>query len=109
MQVLERYQGGRVPHIPEAEGQRHVRIRNGRDIDKLGPFLFKYPNVLAERRKMADLPLKAGMFVQPANRDEKPYLIGSRCRACGYTCFPRKEVCVVCRDDTSFWWTEKET
>ena len=28
MQVLERYQGGRVPHIPEAEGQRHVRIPN---------------------------------------------------------------------------------
>jgi uncharacterized protein len=50
---------------------------------------------------MADLPLKAGMFVQPANRDEKPYLIGSRCRACGYTCFPKKEVCVVCRDDTT--------
>ncbi len=50
---------------------------------------------------MAELPLKAGMFVQPAGSGEKPYLVGSRCRVCGYACFPRKEVCIVCRDDTT--------
>lgn len=50
---------------------------------------------------MADLPLKEGTFVQPGKSGEKPYLIGSRCRVCGYTCFPKKEVCVVCRDDTT--------
>ena len=48
---------------------------------------------------MADLPLKAGLFVQPKSENEKPYLLGSRCRACGYTSFPRKEICIVCRKE----------
>lgn len=50
---------------------------------------------------MTDLPLKEGLFHLPKSPDDKPYLIGSRCSVCGYTCFPRKEVCVRCRrDDT---------
>jgi uncharacterized OB-fold protein len=50
---------------------------------------------------MADLPLREGLLHVPDAPDDKPYLIGSRCRICGYTCFPRKFVCVRCRrDDT---------
>ncbi len=48
---------------------------------------------------MAELPLKAGLFVQPKSENEKPYLLGSRCRTCGYTSFPRKEICIVCRKE----------
>ncbi len=50
---------------------------------------------------MADLPLKAGLFVQAKSENEKPYLLGSRCRACGYTSFPRKEICIVCRKEAT--------
>jgi len=48
---------------------------------------------------MAELPLKKGLFHIPESPDDKPYLIGSRCRTCGYTCFPRKEACVKCRQN----------
>lgn len=50
---------------------------------------------------MTDLPIKVGLFHVPESPGEKPYLIGSQCRVCGYICFPRKYVCVRCRrDDT---------
>ena len=50
---------------------------------------------------MTDLPIKKGLFHVPESPGDKPYLIGSRCRVCGYTSFPKKEVCVSCRrDDT---------
>ncbi len=48
---------------------------------------------------MSDLPIKRDVFVKPESSAEKPYLLGSRCRKCGYTCFPKKEVCVICRED----------
>ena len=48
---------------------------------------------------MAEIPLKPGLFVQPKSEGERPHLVGSRCRVCGYTCFPKKEVCIVCRKD----------
>jgi len=47
------------------------------------------------------LPIKEGHFHEPESGHDKPYLIGSRCRVCGYVCFPKKDVCVRClRDDT---------
>lgn len=35
----------------------------------------------------------------PGLKKEKPYLIGSKCRSCGYVCFPKKQVCVKCVKD----------
>ena len=50
---------------------------------------------------MTDLPLREGLLHIPDSPDDKPYLIGSRCKICSYTCFPKKFVCVRCRrDDT---------
>lgn len=50
---------------------------------------------------MTDLPLQESLLHIPESPDDKPYLIGSRCSVCSYTCFPRKFVCVRCRrDDT---------
>jgi len=49
----------------------------------------------------ADVPLRPGLFHLPESADEKPSLLGSRCRVCGYVSFPRKRACVRCRrDDT---------
>jgi len=50
---------------------------------------------------MVDLPVKEGLFHIPESLSDKPYLIGSRCRACGYTCFPKKEVCLRCRRNST--------
>lgn len=44
-----------------------------------------------------DLPIKKGLFHMPASIDDQAHLMGSRCGRCGYTTFPKKEVCVVCR------------
>jgi len=50
---------------------------------------------------MTDVLLKEGLFHVPESPDDMPYLIGSRCRVCEYTTFPRKKVCIRClRDDT---------
>ena len=50
---------------------------------------------------MAELLIKEGLFHSPETPGEKPYLLGSRCRSCGYTCFPEKKICIKClRDDT---------
>ena len=50
---------------------------------------------------MVDIHLKEGIFHVPESTDDKPYLIGSRCAVCNYTCFPKSQVCVKCRrDDT---------
>jgi len=47
------------------------------------------------------LPLKEGLFHEPTSPDDEPYLIGSRCRQCGYVAFPKRVICPACvRDDT---------
>lgn len=50
---------------------------------------------------MPDVPVREGFFHIPESSDDKPYLIGSRCSICSYTCFPKKSVCVKCRRDDS--------
>jgi uncharacterized OB-fold protein len=42
------------------------------------------------------IPVEEGIFYQPQSPEEKPYLIGVRCKFCGYTCFPRLMVCPNC-------------
>jgi uncharacterized OB-fold protein len=42
------------------------------------------------------IPVEEGLFYQPQFPKEKPYLIGARCKLCGYTCFPRLLVCPKC-------------
>ncbi len=52
-------------------------------------------------KRMADIPIKQGLFHIARSPDDSSYLIGSRCRICNYTSFPQKTVCVKCRrDDT---------
>lgn len=46
-----------------------------------------------EQRKQ--LPLKEGLFKLPS-ADEEGYLIGSRCRSCQTTFFPKRHVCLNC-------------
>ena len=44
------------------------------------------------------IPVRAGLWTEPSSPDEKPQLIGSKCRNCGEFYFPRKEkeICVRC-------------
>ncbi|MBI4594909.1 MAG: Zn-ribbon domain-containing OB-fold protein [Candidatus Tectomicrobia bacterium] len=37
-----------------------------------------------------------GLFHMPSSPQEKPYLIGSKCKNCGFTSFPRKIICPAC-------------
>jgi hypothetical protein len=45
-----------------------------REIKKWNGFFFISGQ---RRRRMADLPLKAGLLVQPKSEAEKPYLLGA--------------------------------
>ena len=40
-------------------------------------------------------PVQAGLFHMPTSTDEKPYLIGSKCRECGLISWPKRPVCPV--------------
>lgn len=48
---------------------------------------------------MTDIPIKPGLFHVPESPADKPYLIGGRCKVCGYTVFPKSRACVRCRKD----------
>lgn len=40
--------------------------------------------------------IRDGLFYQPTSPDEKPHLIGTKCRVCGYSAFPKRPVCPWC-------------
>ena len=42
------------------------------------------------------IPVEEGLFVEPASSDERPFLIGNKCRECGLTAFPKTPVCPRC-------------
>ena len=45
---------------------------------------------------MARIPIEDGFFTVPDDADERPRLLGSRCRSCGEHFFPRRHVCARC-------------
>jgi len=42
--------------------------------------------------------VKPGLFRYPVREDEGPALLACRCRGCGRTFFPRREICPDCFD-----------
>lgn len=47
------------------------------------------------------IPIEEGLFGEPASSDEKPFLIGNKCKECGLTAFPKTPVCPKCmKQDT---------
>jgi len=42
------------------------------------------------------VPIEPGYFTIPVEPDERPRLLGSRCRSCGEQFFPRRVVCARC-------------
>jgi len=47
------------------------------------------------------IPVREGFFHMPESAEDEPYLIGSKCRECGYVAWPSRPVCPACvRDDT---------
>lgn len=47
------------------------------------------------------IPIKEGLFHVPQSPDEKPYLIDSKCAACGFVAFPKTLICPSCMNDHS--------
>jgi uncharacterized OB-fold protein len=58
-------------------------------------FMVDPPNTESPTEKK-QIPVREGLFYQPESPDEKPYLIGSRCKICGYVSFPKLMVCPRC-------------
>jgi uncharacterized OB-fold protein len=46
------------------------------------------------------IPIAKGLFHLSTTPEEKPYLIGSKCRNCGIVAFPQKMICPSCLDET---------
>jgi uncharacterized OB-fold protein len=42
------------------------------------------------------IPIEEGLFHVPASAEDKPYLIGSKCRDCNTVTFPKRAVCPRC-------------
>ena len=42
------------------------------------------------------IPIEEGIFYIPQSPGEKPYLIGAKCKNCGYVSFPALMVCPRC-------------
>ncbi len=42
------------------------------------------------------IPAQEGLFHQPDSPDDQPYLIGNRCRECGFVSFPKLITCPRC-------------
>lgn len=56
---------------------------------------------MAEQTEKRIVPVKEGLFHMPTSPDDRPYLIGSKCRECGLVFWPARVVCPLCvRDDT---------
>ena len=45
------------------------------------------------------LPVLPGMIHEATSPGDKSYIIGSKCRVCGTTFFPKRPVCRVCQQD----------
>ncbi len=46
--------------------------------------------------RVTRLPIEPGFFTIPGDAATVPRLLASRCRGCGETYFPRRELCCVC-------------
>jgi len=42
------------------------------------------------------IPIEEGLFYVPSTEDDKPYLIGAKCKDCGLATFPKTPVCPRC-------------
>ena len=49
---------------------------------------------MVPRRKM--VPLVEGIFTLPSSPDEKPALLGTRCKNCGQHYLYKRDVCLNC-------------
>ena len=49
-----------------------------------------------ETPKEGPIPIGEGLFVVPPSPSEKPYIIGSKCRSCGESFFPKRVSCAHC-------------
>ena len=46
-----------------------------------------------------EIPIREGYFVFPQNEQERPRLIGTKCKRCGDVVFPKRKLCTICDSD----------
>ena len=46
------------------------------------------------------IPFREGVFCEPQEANEKPYLIGEKCVRCGSVQFPKKILCTKCYNES---------
>lgn len=51
---------------------------------------------MTEEMQKKRMPVLPGLVHEAAGPDEKPYLIGSKCKTCGKVAFPKTYHCSVC-------------
>ncbi len=51
-----------------------------------------------KEQQKKQVPLREGLFKLPSSPAEKGYLIGSKCRKCGETFFPKRVYCAYCTE-----------
>jgi uncharacterized protein len=49
-----------------------------------------------ENGSSLEIPIRQNLFAAPSEADDEPRLIGSHCRECGGTFFPKEEMCPMC-------------
>ena len=54
---------------------------------------------MTDKKKKTAPFLRQDLFKVPSSPDEKPYLIGGKCKRCGRYFFPRKTVCSSCLEE----------
>lgn len=42
------------------------------------------------------VPVEEGLFTLPISPEEKPHLIGNKCKSCGTVSFPKRAICGKC-------------
>ncbi|OPY58406.1 MAG: hypothetical protein A4E57_04858 [Syntrophorhabdaceae bacterium PtaU1.Bin034] len=56
---------------------------------------------MTEETPRKRMPVLPGLVHEAGGPDEKPYLIGSKCKICGRVSFPKAYVCSVCMNEDS--------
>ncbi|MFC1920173.1 Zn-ribbon domain-containing OB-fold protein [Chloroflexota bacterium] len=51
---------------------------------------------MANEHNKQQIPIAEGIFYMPQSSSEKPYLIGAKCKECGYVSFPALMICPQC-------------
>jgi len=56
----------------------------------------RVPSSAEQQPREEQVYIRQGYFHRATNPSDRSYLIGSKCRVCGYISFPKRLICPVC-------------